>query len=71
MCTYDTLLTGTLIGYGALAVRIETVQVEPPEDFPLTQICPSGHLLDFFLYGSTALYGPGPPRFVRFHGHSH
>jgi hypothetical protein len=24
-----------------------TVKVEPPEDFPLTEICPSGHLLDF------------------------
>jgi hypothetical protein len=24
-----------------------TVQVKPPEDFPLTQICPSSHLLDF------------------------
>jgi hypothetical protein len=24
-----------------------TVQVEPPEDFPLTQICPGSHLRDF------------------------
>jgi hypothetical protein len=24
-----------------------TVQVEPPEDFPLTQICPGSHFLDF------------------------
>jgi hypothetical protein len=24
-----------------------TVQVESPEDFPLTQICPGSHLLDF------------------------
>jgi hypothetical protein len=26
---------------------LETVEVEPPEDFPLTQICPGSHLLDF------------------------
>jgi hypothetical protein len=23
------------------------VQIEPPEDFPLSQICPGSHLLDF------------------------
>jgi hypothetical protein len=30
-----------------------------------------GQHIFFFSYGSTALYGPGPPRFVRFHGHTH
>jgi hypothetical protein len=28
------------------------VQVEPPEDFPLTQICPGNHLLDFYTWKS-------------------
>jgi hypothetical protein len=27
--------------------ELGTVQVEPPEDFPLTQMCPGSHLLDF------------------------
>jgi hypothetical protein len=26
--------------------------------------CPVAEPNNFFLYGSTALYGPGPPRFV-------